>query len=187
MATSIRYAHQVEGAFKQLLKRFETAQKKINSSAAKRMKSGDYEAATEWMEVGRAFDAFSKKIVAVRVEWQELVASSQQTLEKAEGAAADARSKPRQIRIRTNHLYSPALSALVKRGGVASSEDIMSDLQAHILTTFPDSDLATNTSSPMWPRLVRKTYKHFQSQSWIERRKDGQWRVTEKGKSATAN
>ena len=78
------------------------------------MKSGDYEAATEWMEVGRAFEAFSKKIVVIRGEWQELVTSSQQTLEKAEGAAADARSKPRHLRIRASHLYVPALTALVK-------------------------------------------------------------------------
>src|SRR5437870_4503573 len=140
MATSIRYANQVEGAFKQLLKRFETAQKRINSSAAKRMKSGDYEAATEWMEVGRAFDAFSKKILAFRGEWQALVASSQQTLEKAEGAAAEARSKPRQARVRTTQLYIPALKALAKRGGVASSDEIVSDLQAHVLVAFPDSD-----------------------------------------------
>jgi hypothetical protein len=70
------------------------------------MKSGDYEATTEWMEVGRAFDAFSKKIVGLRGEWQALVASSQQTLEKAEEAAAESRSKPRQARVRATQLYA---------------------------------------------------------------------------------
>ncbi len=187
MATSIRYANQVEGAFKQLLNRFETAQKKINSSAAKRMKSGDYEAATEWMEVGRTFDAFSKKILGLRGEWQELVASSQQTLEKAEGAATESRNKPRQTRVLATQLYVPALSALAKRGGAASSDEMISDLQTFVLNAFPDSELATNSSSPMWPKIVRKTYKHFQNQNWIERHKDGQWRMTEKGKSATSD
>jgi hypothetical protein len=186
MATSIRYANQVEGAFKQLLNRFETAQKKINSSAAKRMKSGDYEAATEWMEVGRAFDAFSKKIVSLRGDWQELVASSQQTLEKAEGAAAEGRSKPRQARVRAPQLYEPALKALARRGGTASSEEIASDLQAHVLSAFPDSDLAIDSSSPAWSKIVRKAYRHFQTENWIERRKDSQWRMTEKGKSTAS-
>jgi hypothetical protein len=150
--------------------------------------SGHYEAATEWMEVGRAFDAFSKKIIGVRQEWQDLVASSQRTLEKAEGAAAQARIKPRQVQIRTAQMYIPALKALVKRGGLASSEEILSDLHTHVLGVFPESDLASSQTfaSPTWQKIARKTYKHFQTQNWIERRKDGQWRVTEKGKSAAS-
>lgn len=77
MATSIRGSHQVDAALKKLTKQFEATQKKINASAAKRMKTGQYEAATKWMEIGRAFEAFLKKIELIQQEWRELLASSQ--------------------------------------------------------------------------------------------------------------
>src|ERR1700733_6392399 len=84
MTTSIRGSHQVDAALKKVTKRFEAAQKKINSSAAKRMKMGQYEAATKWMEVGQAFEVFSNKIEIIKEEWRGLVVSSQKTLEGVE-------------------------------------------------------------------------------------------------------
>jgi hypothetical protein len=64
---------------------------------------------------------------------------------------------------------------------------MVDDLQAHVLVAFPGSDLATDWSSPMWSKIVRKTYKHFQNQNWIERRKDSEWRITDSGKQASAD
>src|SRR5260370_41392494 len=84
MATLIRGSQQVDSAFKKLEKRFEAVQKKINSSAAKKMKSGQYEAATKWMEVGRAFDAFSNKIETIRQEWRDLLSFSKRTVKEDE-------------------------------------------------------------------------------------------------------
>jgi hypothetical protein len=186
MATSIRYSHQVDSAFKQLMKRFETTKKKINSSAAKRMKSGQYEAATQWMQIGRAFDAFSSKIEGVRQEWHELVASSQKSLEEVEAKPIRTR-RSGEIRVLPKQLYTPALKALSKRNGTASPEEMLADLHNHIVSAFPQNDLATNSpfKFPAWQKLFRKVYKYCQGQGLIERRKDGQWVLTEKGRSST--
>jgi hypothetical protein len=143
MAISIRYSHQVDGAFKQLMKRFDTAKKKINSSAAKRMKSGNYEAATKWMKIGRAFDTFSTRMEGVRQEWQDLVATSQQSLEGVE-VELTGTQRVEEIRVPTKQLYPPALKALLRRSGSASTDEILGDLHNHILNAFPDSDLAVN-------------------------------------------
>lgn len=185
MATSIRYSHQVDSAFKQLMKRFETAKKKINSSAAKRMKSGQYEAATKWMDIGRAFDTFSTKIEGVRQEWRDLVTSSQKSLEEVE-AKPTRTGRVGELRIHPKQLYLPALKSLSKRNGSASSEEIIGDLYNHVLSAFPQSDLAVNSPHkfPQWQRTLRRVNKYCQRQGWIERRKDGQWVITDKGRSS---
>jgi len=192
MAISIRGSHQVDSAFKKVMKRFEATQKKINSSAAKRMKMGQYEAATKWMEVGQAFDAFSSKIELIRQEWRDLLASSQKTLEGVEARTIRSKKEkpPRtrvgKVRILPKQLYAPALKALAGRGGAASSDEMLGDLHRYVLTEFPESELVVNVpfNFPPWQKTVRRTYKYLQSQGWIERRKDGQWKLTDKGRSA---
>lgn len=185
MANSIRYSHQVDSAFKQLVKRFQSVKKKTNSSAAKRMKSGRYEAATKWMEIGRAFDAFASKIEGVRQEWRDLVISSQNSLQDVETKSVRPR-RSAEIRVLPKQLYSPALKALSKRNGTASAEEILEDLHNHVLNAFPQSDLAVNSplKSLPWQKILRKVYKYCQGQGMIERRKDGQWVLTEKGRSS---
>jgi len=91
MASSIRGSHQVDGAFKNVMKRVEATKKKINSSAAKRMKLGEYEAATKWMEVGQAFEAFSKKFEVIQQEWDDLIVASEKALEGVESNAPKAK------------------------------------------------------------------------------------------------
>lgn len=186
MPNSIRYSHQVDSAFKQLMKRFQSVKKKVNSSAAKRMKSGQYEAATKWMEIGKAFDAFSNKIEGVRQEWRDLVLSSQNSLQEADTKAIRTRRSP-GIRVLPKQLYSPALKALSKRNGTASADEILEDIHGYVLNAFPESDLAVNSplKSPPWQRILRKIYKYCQGQGLIERRKDGQWILTERGRSTT--
>jgi len=192
MPTSIRGSHQVDGAFKKLMKRFESAQKKINGSAAKRMKMGQYEAATKWMEVGQAFDAFSNKIEAICQEWRDLLASSQKTLEEVEVRRIrpkkddPPKAKAWKVRLLPKQFYAPALKALVGRGGAASSDEMLGDLHSYVLTKFPESELVVNVpfNFPPWQKTVGRIYKHLQRQGWIERRKDGQWKVTDKGRAA---
>src|SRR5260370_38847138 len=122
MATLIRGSQQVDSAFKKLEKRFEAVQKKINSSADKKMKSGQYEAATKWMEVGRAFDAFSNKIETIRQEWRDLLGSSKRTVEEVETTGTRHRrpesEKSSRVQRMPKQLDTPALKALMKRGGV---------------------------------------------------------------------
>src|SRR5271165_1554561 len=119
MATSIRGSHQVDGAFKKVTKRFEAAQKKINSSAAKRMKMGQYEAATKWMEVGQAFEVFSKKIEVIQQEWRDLVASAHETLQGVESRKTrpqregPQKSRGARSRVSSKQLCAPALKALI--------------------------------------------------------------------------
>jgi hypothetical protein len=194
MTTSIRGSHQVDGAFKKLTKRFEATQKKINASAAKRMKTGQYEAATKWMEIGRAFEAFLKKIELIQQEWHELLASSQRSLDGVETKKVrphkegSPRTKGAKSRISTKRLYAPALKALLKHGGEASSDEMLGDLHKYVLNEFPESDLVVNVpfNFPPWQKTIRKTHRYFQNEGWIERRKDGQWKITEKGRSAAA-
>jgi len=212
MAGIIRGSHQVEVAFKKALKRFEATQKKINSSAAKRMKMGHYEAATKWMEVGQTFEVFSKKIEGIQQEWQDLLVSSEKTLEGVESrkprAQRDGSRRTHSVEQRSEiarkaahkawetmrsaawispkKLYPSLLKTLVKRGGTASPDEILGDLHNYILSEFPDSELAVNVpfNFPPWQKTARKSYKYLQNQGWIERRKDGQWKITDKGRSA---
>ena len=207
MASSIRGSHQVDGAFKKVMKRFEATKKKINSSAAKRMKLGEYEAATKWMEVGQAFEAFSKKFEVIQQEWDDLIVASEKALEGVESNAPKARKKlalnersdiareaadkawktmrssawisPQKLRI-------PALQALVKHGGTASLEEMLGDLHKYVLSEFPNSELTVNVpfNFTPWQKIVHKIHRHLEKQGWVEKRKDGQWRVTEKGRSA---
>lgn len=93
MPNTIRGAHQVDSAFKKVAKRFEAVQKKINSSAAKRMKIGQFEAAKKWMEVGQDFGVFSTKIGVIQQEWSDLVVSSKKTLEGVEFRERDDHKK----------------------------------------------------------------------------------------------
>lgn len=215
MAGLIRGSHQVDVALKKAVKRFEAAQKKVNSSAAKRMKMGQYEAATKWMEVGQTFEIFAKKIEVIQQEWRDLLASSQKSLEGVESRKTRAQKdgSPRthpilpseqrsEIARKAAHkawetkrsaagispkkLYPTLLKSLVKRGDAASSDELLGDLHSYILSEFPDSELAVNVpfNFPPWQKMVRKSYKYLQNQGWIERRKDGQWKITEKGRSA---
>src|SRR4051812_8316719 len=107
MATTIRYSQQVDSAFKQLVKRFESAKKKIDSSAAKRIKAGQYDVASKWMEVGREVEKFSQKVNQFRREWNELVTSSSDALETLEIKAEANRAG--RMHLLPKQLYVPAL------------------------------------------------------------------------------
>jgi hypothetical protein len=212
MATSIRGSQQVDSAFKKLVKRFAAAQKKINSSAAKKMKSGHYEDATKFMEIGKAFDTFLDKIESVRNEWRELLASSKKTLGETRTGAPDAnpvqvgsrrdaalkawstrrdggagvKSKRNHKGISARELSVSALNAIAKRGGTATTDEILSDLHSHVVTAFPDSDLAAHIplNHVPWRKIVRKTRKYIEGRGWIERTKGDHWKITDEGQSS---
>jgi len=188
MANTIKYSHQIDAAFKQLSKKFETTRKKINSTAAKRLKSGTYDAATKWMEIGKSVEEFSEKIESVRLEWRTLVEALQQAIESVETKSARTGPLP-DIRVHSKQLLIPAIRILQKNNGSATSDEVLEALHSHVLTAFPQSELSVNNPSnfPPWQEMLKKVQRGCQKLGWIERRRDGQWRLTEKGRTSASD
>ena len=190
MSISVPNSSSVSSSFRKALKRIDAVKKKINSEAAHETKVGNYETAKQWMEVGRSVADFRERTEAFTKEWKALVRGIRTSNKGKHDGAATLSSRPvGNKRPFVWRFCTPILGLLVGRGGSASSEELISDLEQNIGNQLTERDrvVSTRTGLPKWHAGMKKAYKQCQREGWIERRRDGVWKITPKGKGIADN
>ena len=184
MRPSIPNSKAVESAFRTLEKKIATSRKKINIAAAKATKADDYEIAKEWMAVGSSLGDFAARVTAFSTEWKRVVRAAKITsrADRPVGTASKATTRSKQTPVWK--FCTPALKAILSRGGTAEMSQVLADLQANLATDLTDRDTSIDVTrgTPKWHRTVRRAYRQSQREGWIEKRRDGIWKLTAKGK-----
>ena len=154
------------------------------------MKADDYEAAQKWMEMGRSVADFADRLDAFVAEWKRLVKATRimarsNTGKNAGGPAVTIATK----RTPVWKFCEPALRVLAARGGTSSLPDILDDLGKDVTLTLTEADTLTSSARgiPRWHKTVKQAYRDCQREGWIEKRRDGLWKITAKGASLVAN
>ncbi len=182
----------VEAALKKVMKRLKAAQKRVNTIAARDMKSGRYELAQKWMEVGRTVADFADRAEAFADEWKRVVKATK-IAAQANGttgiAATSHVAKPENTPVW--RFCSPALKVLVQLGGTARFDEVVAALDAELADKLTESDreLLKRRGVPRWHVAVQRAYRQCQKEGWIEKRKrrDAVWAITAKGKQVAAD
>jgi hypothetical protein len=154
------------------------------------MKADEYDTARKWMDIGQMVGEFSSRTDALAKEWDELLESAQIAVgngtenDSSKGAKRSTSKRTPAWKFRT-----PALKALVNRGGTASQSDIIADLKEALDGSLTDTDQAvvTTRGTPLGHEMVARAYRHCQREEWIEKRRDGVWKLTSKGKASLEN
>jgi hypothetical protein len=186
VSTSVPNASAVSTSFRNLLKRLDGTRKKINSAAASESKSGDYDTAKDWMEVGRVVSDFRDRAEAFNKEWKALVKGIRTSgKHKAISPGIVGSKRESHKRPFVWRFYKPLLGLLAGRSGTAISEELISDLEQNFgeQLTEKDRSVSQRTGLPKWQVGIKKAYKQCQREGWIERRRDGVWKITSKGKA----
>jgi hypothetical protein len=179
----------VGSAFRVLAKRLATVRKKVNAEAAKEMKVGDYEAAQGWMGVGRSLSDFAQRVDAFAKEWKTLVrttriaAQANKPLRAGNGANAKGPKRTPAWKF-----CEPALKALAAHGGKATTDELIADLGRDLAPSLgaPDRRVAPAKGVPQWQVALAQAYRECQREGWIEKRRDGLWKITAAGKGVAA-
>lgn len=189
MPPSIPNCRSVDSAFRRIVKRLGTVRKRINASAAKEMKADHYEPAQKWMEIGRSVADFAERLEAFVAEWKRLVKATR-IVARAHGGKESDRptATPTAKRTPMWKYCEPALRALAARGGSGSLAELVDDLSRDFASTLTDFDRTPSSSRdvPRWHKAVKQAYRHCQREGWIERRRDGIWKITPKGAAVAA-
>jgi hypothetical protein len=172
--------NRVQSSFRNLQKRLSVLLRKLNAEAAAQMKVGRYDAAKGLMDIGRSFAEFNTRVDEASKNWDELATQTVNKLGELGVAAGTSQSKATSPRA----LCIPALQMVLRRGGIAEMNEIISDLGSAKPSFWKDGDLAENGGSLAWHRTLDKSYRRSQRQGWIEKRTDGAWHVTAKGRAA---
>jgi hypothetical protein len=178
----------VNSAFRLLQSRLDGVQKGINAAAAREMKAGKYDDAQQWMGVGRSVAEFAQRVEAFEQEWKRLVKTARLVVRPPKGPLVDT-GTPHADSTRTPawKFCEPALKMLAGRGGTATLDEILSDLQPFLAGRLTDSDqaLVGKDGVPRWQHDVQRAYRQCQREGWIEKekRRDGMWRITAKGRA----
>jgi hypothetical protein len=183
---SIPNALSVESAFRRTVKRLATVRKRINASAAKEMKADDYEAAQKWMEMGRSVADFAGRLDAFVAEWKRLVKATRIVARSDTGKGPGGPGLVTAIkRTPVWKFCEPALRVLAARGCASSLTDIVDDLGKDATLTLTATDITASSAHgiPRWHKTMKQAYKHCQREGWIEKRRDGLWKITPKGAS----
>jgi hypothetical protein len=180
----------VDSAFRTLRKRLKNVRKKINIQAAHQMKGGDYSSAQKWMEVGSSITDFAARVEAFGEEWKTLTratrianASASERVQGNTGIKFGSAKKTPAWKFCT-----PALELLISTSGSMNHEQVLVGLEQSMssILTNKDRESKTPRNPPRWQGAVKKAHKHCQREGWIEKRADGIWKITPKGRAVLA-
>ncbi len=150
------------------------------------MKADRYEVAQKWMEMGRSVADFTQRLETFADEWKRLVKATR-IVARARSANESGKPAAGPATRRTPIWKSsePALRALAARGGSASLPEILEDLGRDPSLALTERDRAESPQHgvPGWHQAVKQAYKHCQREGWIERRRDGVWKITPEGRA----
>lgn len=188
MRPSIPRSELVNSAFRLLKSRLDSAQRGINTAAAGEMRIGRYDDAQEWIGIGRSVTEFGQRVEAFAQEWRRLVKSARLVARPTKTPVVDAMPAGKNSnRTPVWKFCEPALKVLAARGGTATLEEILGDLQPLLAGILTDSDKASAAKKgvPRWHNEVQRAYRQCQREGWIEKekRRDGLWKITEKGRA----
>lgn len=179
----------VDSTFRSLEKRLAVARKKINAAAAAQMKADEYETAQEWMSVGRSVADFSERVTAFADEWKRLVKATRITARAnhdRSGGELKHAAGPKHTPVW--RFCVPALQAVVERGGTADMGQVVADLERSLAAGLTEKDRTVDSKrgDPKWHSSVRRSYRQSQREGWIEKTRDGLWKITQRGRIVAA-
>lgn len=170
----------VRSAFKTLQKRLSVVTRKVNTEAAAQMKAGRYDSTKALMEIGRSFSQFNSRVDEVGKDWDRLIAEIGSQLTELGLTTAAAQSKVTLPRA----LCLPALRIALQRGGSAEMDDVIAELGRATPGLLKKGDLVEKNGSVRWHTALDKAYRRSQRKGWVEKRADGAWHITSKGRAA---
>ncbi|MBI1798638.1 MAG: hypothetical protein HYR73_03005 [Candidatus Eisenbacteria bacterium] len=179
----------IEAGFRVLAKRLARVQRSINSEAARSMRAGQYEAVQRWMEVGKNVSDFAGRLDAFAEEWKRLVKATRIAGAKKPGPSSErSAAASRKKATPASRFYEPAIRALAGRGGEATPEQLIQDLETSVGAELNDADRKTapRRGLPRWHATLGRAYRDSVREGWLEKRRDGVWKITEKGKQVAA-
>lgn len=180
----------IDSGFRSLEKRLVVARKKINASAATEMKADEYETAKEWMSVGRSVADFTERVAAFADEWKRLVKATRITARANQNRSGGQLKQATRTPKRTPawKFYVPALQAVLERGGTADMAQVVADLERSLADRLTERDRVVDPKggNPKWLSSVRRAYRQSQREGWIEKGRDGQWKITQRGRAVAA-
>ena len=184
MRESIPKAKVIEGGFRALGKRLGSVRRSINAQAARCMRAGEYDAVQRWMEVGKNVADFAHRLDAFGQEWKRLVKATRIAAGKKDAATTMKSSSSRRQATPALRFYEPAIEALAARGGEGTSDQLAQDLEPSFGSELTEADLKTlpRRGAPRWRRTLDKARRDCIREGWIESRRDGVWKLTDKGK-----
>jgi hypothetical protein len=148
------------------------------------MKTGDYDEANAWTDVGRSLADFSARFASYAAEWKAIVRGARLKGVPAESSSHGSGRKASYMP--EWKLSVPALKALLHRGGSATLSELTNDLGASLGQELTDADrhVIPSRGIPRWHRTLVKTHRLCQREGRIEKQKraDGLWKITRKGR-----
>lgn len=179
----------VDSAFRSLEKKLATTRKRINNEAAKRMKAGEYETATAWMQVGGSVGDFAQRVNDFTNEWKRLAKTTKIVADANQQPIQPTRSGSGRKRIPDWKFCQPALQSVLDHGGSTTMAQVLADLEQTVGNRLSERDRATSgrSGSPRWHSALRRAYRQSQKEGWIEKRRDDTWKLTAAGKSMLAS
>lgn len=183
MRESIPKAKVIDSGLRVLGKRFANLKRRINSEAAGCMRAGDYDAVQRWMEIGKNVSDFAGRLEAFGQEWKRLVKATRVASSRSEGLTASKRLSRRKV-TPVSRFYEPAIVAVASRGGEATSDQLAEDIEASLGSELTDADrkILPRRGTPRWRRTLDSARRDCIREGWIERRRDGAWKLTDKGR-----
>lgn len=185
MPLAIPKSEGVQSTFKQLIAKLEGTRKKINSLAAKQMKKDEYDAAEKWMEIGRSVADFGKRARAFAEEWKRLTKATKLANAKP-SPNLDSAGKAGPKRTPIWKFCVPALRALAA-GEEMTLDQVLAGVEKQMASVLTAKDLALSGDKPKWHATVARAHRQCQREGWIEKRRDGLWKITPKGKAVASS
>ena len=148
------------------------------------MRAGEYDTVQRWMEVGQSVADFADRLDAFGQEWKRLVKATRIAAGKGAGATTMKPSSPRKKATPASRFYEPAIKAVAARGGEATSDQLAQDLEPSFGSQLTEADLKAlpRRGVPRWRRTLDSARRDCIREGWIERRRDGVWKLTDNGK-----
>jgi hypothetical protein len=174
----------VVSAFRLLAKKLEATRKKINTQAAKDMKADKYDAAQKRIGIGRAVADFAQRAEAFADEWKRLTKASKLAAAKPANEPLAGSGKP-STRTPTWKFCVPALKTLAASDAEMTFDQVLAGVEKQVSSILTESDLAIFRDKPRWHATLLRAHRQCQREGWIEKRRDGAWKITPKG-NATA-
>ncbi len=189
MRPGIPNSKAVDSAFRSLEKKLATTRKRINNEAAKRMKAGEYEAATAWMQVGGSVADFIQRVSDFSNEWKRLAKTTKIVAGANHHPIQPTRNSSSRKRTPDWKFCQPALQSVLGRGGTATMAQVLADVGESADNKLTEKDRAPSGRSgvPRWQNAVRRAYRQSRKEGWIESRRDETWKLTSAGRSMLAN
>lgn len=168
--TRLPGSRKVERSLKRIRQEVKVALKELNQHAGRLMSNGDYSAAGELAERGRAVSDFEGRLDALRKEWRLLWGAKE---------SADARDAKTPLW----EFYQPILEALDFCGGKASTREIEDRLEANLVARFKPGDLKPTgrKRTARWKLMVRRARKSMVKEKYLEDQAGKQWQITPLG------